>query len=69
MSNQKNPEHDDNEQPSIEVLSAPSASENTVTLKRPRSGSVVIFAPAGSAIMSIGTEDYLKVVLWPAINE
>ena len=69
MSNQNSPEHDDKKQPSTEVLSAPSESENTVILKRPRAGSVVILAPAGTAIMSISTEDYLKVVLWPTSGD
>ena len=64
MSNQNSPEHDDKKQPSTVVSSAPLESENTVTLRRPRAGSVVILAPAGTPIMSIGTENYMKVVSW-----
>ena len=63
MSNQNNPEHDDKEQSSNGEPSAPSESESTITIKRPRAGSVVILAPAGTAISSMGTEDYMKVVL------
>ena len=63
MSNQNNPEHDDEKQLRTGEPSAPSESENTITIRRSRAGSVVILAPAGTAISSSGTEDYMKVVL------
>lgn len=66
MSNQNKPENDDEKQARTGESGTPSESGNTVTIKRPRPGSVVILAPAGTAISSMGTEDYMKVVLWPS---
>lgn len=41
----------------------PSASENTLVIRRPRPGSVVILAPPGTPVSVGRTEDYVKVVL------
>lgn len=51
------------DQTRTQVADAPSASENTMVIKRPRPGSVVILAPPGTPVSVAGTEDYVKVVL------
>lgn len=52
------------DQTSTQAAIAPSASENTLMIKRPRPGSVVILAPPGTPV-SVGRADegYVKVVL------
>lgn len=62
--NKKDLEKTDNtEQTSTQAIGAPSASENTLVIRRPRPGSVVILAPPGTPVVTSGTEDYMKVVL------
>lgn len=51
------------EHSSTRAADAPSESENTLVIKRPRPGSVVILAPPGTPVMTSGTENYTKVVL------
>ena len=51
------------DQTRTQVAIAPSASENTLLIRRPRPGSVVILAPPGTPVSVAGTEDYMKVVL------
>lgn len=62
--NEKDPEKTDNtEQTSTQDIGALSASENTLVIRRPRPGSVVILAPRGTPVSVAGTEEYTKVVL------
>jgi len=51
------------EQTRTPAANGPSASENTLVIRRPRPGSVVILAPPGTPVSVAGTEDYVKVVL------
>ena len=63
MSKENNEKNGNDEQTRTQVAIAPSASENTLVIMRPRPGSVVILAPPGTPVMTSGTEDYMKVVL------
>ena len=63
MSKENNEKNGNDEQTRTQVAIAPSASENTLVIRRPRPGSVVILAPPGTPVMTSGTEDYMKVVL------
>lgn len=51
------------EQSSGEAVSAPSASEDMMRVRRPRSGSVVIFAPPGTRMLWSTSEDGLMLEL------
>ena len=51
------------EQTRTQAAIAPSASENTLVITRPRPGSVVILAPPRTPVSVAGTEDYVKIVL------
>lgn len=63
MSKENREKNGNDEQARTQVADAPSASENTLVIRRPRPGSVVILAPPGTPVMTSGTEDYMKVVL------
>ena len=63
MSKENSEKNGNDEQTRTQVATAPSASENTLMIRRPRPGSVVILAPPGTPVMTSGTEDYTKVVL------
>ncbi len=63
MSKENSEKNGNDEQARTQVAVAPSASENTLVIRRPRPGSVVILAPPGTPVMTSGTEDYMKVVL------
>ena len=68
MSNQTELNKDRAEQSSTRDESAPTLSEE-LKIRRPRPGSVVIIAPAGTPISVGGTEECMKVVLWPDFGE
>lgn len=68
MSNQNHQDEDKAEQPRTRLENAPGTS-GTLTIRRPRPGSVVIVAPAGTPVSIGGTTECMKVVLWPDIGE
>lgn len=65
MSNE-NDQNDQNQrnrqQPSNRAANEPWGSEY-LTMRRPRPGSIVLIAPAGTRELSASTEDFLKIVL------
>jgi hypothetical protein len=68
MSNQNHQDEDNAEQPRTRPENALGAS-GALTIRRPRPGSVVIVAPAGTPVSIGGTVECMKVVLWPDIGE
>jgi hypothetical protein len=68
MSSQTNEKNANVEQSSTQDESTPYAS-GSVTIRRPRPGSVVILAAAGTPVMVSGTAEYMRVVLGLDLGE
>ena len=68
MSNQIIEKSDNEEQSGRPDESASLPSEDDLTRQR-RRGSVVILAAPGTPVMIGGTEEYMRVELWPKLGE
>lgn len=69
MNQENNQNTGKDEQSSGEAVSAPSASEEMMLVRRPRPGSVIILAPPGTVLLWAGTEDGLKLELHQRLRE
>jgi acyl-CoA reductase-like NAD-dependent aldehyde dehydrogenase len=68
MKNQTHQDKDNAEQPSTQRENALATSE-TLTIRRPPAGSVVIIAPWNTGLMHVGTADFVKLELRLKLGE